>query len=76
MVFNSLTFIVFFACVLALHSLPLPWKSAAGTVSDFAHRPSMRPFSSGNSTNEGEVSTCSVSSSLPYRRALACGSAT
>jgi len=25
MVFNSLTFIVFFACVLALHSLPLPW---------------------------------------------------
>src|SRR6476659_9802764 len=24
MVFNSLTFIVFFACVLALHSLPLP----------------------------------------------------
>ena len=27
MVFNSLTFIVFFACVLALHSLPLPWKT-------------------------------------------------
>ncbi|MEO7326223.1 MAG: MBOAT family O-acyltransferase, partial [Dokdonella sp.] len=26
MVFNSLTFIVFFACVLALHALPLPWK--------------------------------------------------
>src|SRR5579862_5680099 len=26
MVFNSLTFIVFFACVLGLHSLPLPWK--------------------------------------------------
>jgi len=26
MVFNSLTFIVFFACVLALHSLPLPWR--------------------------------------------------
>jgi alginate O-acetyltransferase complex protein AlgI len=25
MVFNSLTFIVFFACVLGLHSLPLPW---------------------------------------------------
>jgi alginate O-acetyltransferase complex protein AlgI len=25
MVFNSLTFVVFFACVLALHSLPLPW---------------------------------------------------
>jgi alginate O-acetyltransferase complex protein AlgI len=27
MVFNSLTFIVFFACVLVLHSLPLPWKA-------------------------------------------------
>ncbi|MBS0578909.1 MAG: MBOAT family protein [Proteobacteria bacterium] len=27
MVFNSLTFLVFFACVLALHSLPLSWKS-------------------------------------------------
>jgi len=27
MVFNSLTFIAFFACVLALHSLPLPWKA-------------------------------------------------
>jgi alginate O-acetyltransferase complex protein AlgI len=27
MVFNSLTFIVFFACVLALHSLPLPWTA-------------------------------------------------
>src|ERR1700746_2405925 len=27
MVFNSLTFIVFFACVLALHSLPLPWTT-------------------------------------------------
>ena len=26
MVFNSLTFIVFFACVLVLHSMPLPWK--------------------------------------------------
>src|SRR5690242_10411687 len=26
MVFNSLTFIAFFAIVLALHSLPLPWK--------------------------------------------------
>ena len=26
MVFNSLTFIVFFACVLGIHSLPLPWK--------------------------------------------------
>jgi alginate O-acetyltransferase complex protein AlgI len=25
MVFNSLTFVVFFACVLGLHSLPLPW---------------------------------------------------
>src|SRR5271170_5784818 len=25
MVFNSLTFIVFFACVLGMHSLPLPW---------------------------------------------------
>jgi len=25
MVFNSLTFVVFFACVFALHSLPLPW---------------------------------------------------
>ncbi len=27
MVFNSLTFIVFFACVLAVHSLPLPWTA-------------------------------------------------
>jgi alginate O-acetyltransferase complex protein AlgI len=27
MVFNSLTFLVFFACVLGLHSLPLPWKT-------------------------------------------------
>jgi alginate O-acetyltransferase complex protein AlgI len=27
MVFNSLTFIVFFACVLALHALPLPWTA-------------------------------------------------
>ena len=27
MVFNTLTFAVFFACVLALHSLPLPWKT-------------------------------------------------
>jgi alginate O-acetyltransferase complex protein AlgI len=27
MVFNSLTFIVFFACVLGLHSLPLPWRT-------------------------------------------------
>ena len=27
MVFNSLTFIVFFACVLGLHSLPLPWTT-------------------------------------------------
>jgi alginate O-acetyltransferase complex protein AlgI len=27
MVFNSLTFLVFFACVLGLHSLPLPWKA-------------------------------------------------
>ncbi|OOG61111.1 membrane-bound O-acyltransferase family protein [Rhodanobacter sp. B05] len=27
MVFNSLTFIAFFACVLALHSLPLPWTT-------------------------------------------------
>jgi alginate O-acetyltransferase complex protein AlgI len=27
MVFNSLTFIVFFACVLALHSLPLGWTT-------------------------------------------------
>jgi len=27
MVFNSLTFIVFFACVLALHWLPLPWRA-------------------------------------------------
>ena len=27
MVFNSLTFIVFFACVLGLHSLPLPWTA-------------------------------------------------
>jgi len=27
MVFNSLTFVVFFACVLALHSLPLPWTA-------------------------------------------------
>ena len=27
MVFNSLTFVVFFACVLALHSLPLPWTT-------------------------------------------------
>jgi len=27
MVFNSLTFMVFFACVLALHSLPLPWTA-------------------------------------------------
>jgi alginate O-acetyltransferase complex protein AlgI len=26
MVFNSLTFIVFFACVLALHAMPFPWK--------------------------------------------------
>ena len=26
MVFNSLTFIVFFACVLALHAMPLPWR--------------------------------------------------
>src|SRR4029077_2986256 len=25
--FNSLTFVVFFACVLALHSLPLPWTA-------------------------------------------------
>jgi len=25
MVFNSLTFIVFFACVLAMHSLPISW---------------------------------------------------
>jgi alginate O-acetyltransferase complex protein AlgI len=27
MVFNSLTFVVFFACVLVLHSLPLPWTT-------------------------------------------------
>ena len=27
MVFNSLTFIVFFAIVLALHNLPLPWRA-------------------------------------------------
>jgi alginate O-acetyltransferase complex protein AlgI len=27
MVFNSLTFIVFFACVLVLHALPLPWTA-------------------------------------------------
>src|SRR6185312_282555 len=27
MVFNSLTFIAFFACVLALHSLPLRWTT-------------------------------------------------
>ncbi|MBA3811486.1 MAG: MBOAT family protein [Caulobacteraceae bacterium] len=27
MVFNSLTFVVFFAVVLALHSLPLPWTT-------------------------------------------------
>src|SRR5271170_3348489 len=27
MVFNSLTFVVFFACVLGLHSLPLPWTT-------------------------------------------------
>src|SRR5512142_2105525 len=27
MVFNSLTFVVFFACVLVLHSLPLPWTA-------------------------------------------------
>jgi len=27
MVFNSLTFLVFFACVLGLHSLPLAWKT-------------------------------------------------
>src|SRR5580704_6935143 len=26
MVFNSLTFVVFFACVLGMHSLPLSWK--------------------------------------------------
>src|SRR6202007_2314111 len=26
-VFNSLTFVVFFACVLGLHSLPLPWTT-------------------------------------------------
>ena len=25
MVFNSLTFVVFFACVLALHAMPFPW---------------------------------------------------
>ncbi len=27
MVFNSVTFVVFFACVLGLHSLPLPWTT-------------------------------------------------
>ncbi len=27
MVFNSLTFVVFFACVLALHALPLSWRT-------------------------------------------------
>src|SRR5688572_33138437 len=27
MVFNSLTFVVFFACVLALHSMPLNWTT-------------------------------------------------
>ncbi len=27
MLFNSLTFVVFFAIVLALHNLPLPWKT-------------------------------------------------
>jgi alginate O-acetyltransferase complex protein AlgI len=27
MVFNSLTFVVFFALVLAMHALPLPWKA-------------------------------------------------
>ncbi|MEP6940569.1 MAG: MBOAT family O-acyltransferase [Rudaea sp.] len=27
MVFNSLTFVVFFACVLAMHSLPLSWTT-------------------------------------------------
>ena len=27
MVFNSLTFVVFFAIVLVLHSLPLPWTA-------------------------------------------------
>src|SRR5215471_4787574 len=27
MVFNSLTFIVFFACVLGLHALPLSWTT-------------------------------------------------
>ena len=27
MLFNSLTFVVFFAIVLALHNAPLPWKT-------------------------------------------------
>ena len=27
MVFNSLTFVVFFALVLLMHALPLPWKT-------------------------------------------------
>src|SRR3954470_7333073 len=27
MVFNSLTFVVFFACVLVLHNLPLSWTT-------------------------------------------------
>ncbi|HEY6545447.1 MAG TPA: MBOAT family O-acyltransferase [Dokdonella sp.] len=27
MVFNSLTFVVFFACVLAMHAWPLPWRT-------------------------------------------------
>ena len=27
MVFNSLTFVVFFACVLVLHNLPLGWTT-------------------------------------------------
>ena len=27
MVFNSLTFVVFFACVLGMHSLPLSWTT-------------------------------------------------
>jgi hypothetical protein len=49
MVFNSLTFVVFFASVLGLHSLPLPWtikkiNAEAERFTAALHRVVMRDF--------------------------------
>ena len=38
MVFNSLTFAVFFACVLAIHNLPLGWAQSLYVVAKLSLR--------------------------------------